>query len=387
MLVYQPESELAETICLELLGSGSSGQIWSDFLFATAWVNQGGISFLKDSFSRFLSAGGRIGCTIGLDFAGTSEEALQTIIDLQNSHPGHLKSYVYKNDHPSSTFHPKVYLFLNEEKALLIVGSNNLTRAGLTTNVECSLGLLGNASDEPFTSADTRLRQWQTPEPDSLSDPPLIRPLTSKLLGELRAEGYVQTEIQRASQRAQERRSEGTRNRRLFATKALQSRFAPPQATASPQIRTKKAPKASQAKPLPANQAIFKVRGHRSTGTNHGTQIQVPKGLRFSPFMAPAQVIKSSHDEEPRDLRTSHRGGRPNYWYFEAPEVRGIPLDRRLLRLFWKHDELWYEALDASTAQGKKLLKALDDGRALTPPETFDSKPGHPGTQSWRFMA
>ena len=42
---------------------------------------------------------------------------------------------------------------------------------------------------------------------------------------------------------------------------------------------------------------------------------------------------------------------------------------------------------DATSNAGSQMLDTLVSGRSASPPTTFDSKPGNPGTQSWCFLS
>lgn len=69
---------------------------------------------------------------VGVDQEGTSKEALETINNLG------INSYIfYQKESP--IFHPKIYIFEGENHSALIVGSSNLTGAGLFRNIESSL--------------------------------------------------------------------------------------------------------------------------------------------------------------------------------------------------------------------------------------------------------
>jgi len=78
---------------------------------------------------------------VGVDQEGTPIEALESIIQLN------VNSYLfYQKESP--IFHPKIYLFEGDNNTALIVGSSNLTGAGLFRNVESSLFVEFRNSDE-----------------------------------------------------------------------------------------------------------------------------------------------------------------------------------------------------------------------------------------------
>ena len=78
------------------------------------------------------SEGVAIKVVLGVDQKGTSKEALEEVLSWDvDASIYHTKSI--------NIFHPKIYLFENEDIFTMIVGSNNLTEMGLVKNVECSL--------------------------------------------------------------------------------------------------------------------------------------------------------------------------------------------------------------------------------------------------------
>jgi len=68
---------------------------------------------------------------IGIDHKGTSKEALETLLSLD------IGASIYYTFSPV-TFHPKIYSFEGDKKCRIILGSSNLTKAGLFQNIEAS---------------------------------------------------------------------------------------------------------------------------------------------------------------------------------------------------------------------------------------------------------
>lgn len=75
----------------------------------------------------------RFGTALANDIENTSAEGLRDLLDWESN--GSLETHIYHNE-ANPTFHPKIYLLRNDAEARLIVGSNNITGAGLFVNTE-----------------------------------------------------------------------------------------------------------------------------------------------------------------------------------------------------------------------------------------------------------
>lgn len=100
---------------------------------AVAWAHSGKIAdqlkLNKDKFKSF---------TVGLDFCATDPDFIDSLIGVRNA-------YVFKKS--GACFHPKIYLFLTDQKAEAIVGSANFTSGGLGSNFETCLHLICDKSE------------------------------------------------------------------------------------------------------------------------------------------------------------------------------------------------------------------------------------------------
>ncbi len=119
------------------LGNLLKNELSSDYKSITifsAFAKNSGVLRLKDSLEQFRNAGGTIKAFIGIDLDGTSYEALLNLFALCD------ELYVIHSENFSTTYHSKIYLLENEQKAWCAIGSNNLTGGGLWTNFEsCSI--------------------------------------------------------------------------------------------------------------------------------------------------------------------------------------------------------------------------------------------------------
>ena len=123
----QPHSRLFGEKLQEILLSGN----FDTFYIIVAYVKESGVIRLKPFVEKFKSVGGIVKAVVGIDQKLTSIQGLALLMPLCD------EIYVYHSENPMQTFHPKAYAFLKEgKKAIVLIGSNNLTAGGLYTNYE-----------------------------------------------------------------------------------------------------------------------------------------------------------------------------------------------------------------------------------------------------------
>lgn len=105
---------------------------YNSFTCLVAFASFGGVSSLRGEILEAKAKGVNLKVILGIDQKGTSKEALEEVLSWG------IDSKIYHTD-DFNIFHPKIYLFENEDIFTLIVGSNNLTIPGLVQNIECSL--------------------------------------------------------------------------------------------------------------------------------------------------------------------------------------------------------------------------------------------------------
>lgn len=121
---------------------------WIYFKAAIAFIKKSGVKYIENELLSFLSHGKAI-ITVGIDLKGTSYDGLELLIECIGE-KGEI--YVFHNE-SQSTFHPKLYMFCNDTKALVLIGSGNLTEGGLYINYEIGVMLqldLTNIDDKIF---------------------------------------------------------------------------------------------------------------------------------------------------------------------------------------------------------------------------------------------
>ena len=205
MFYNQPLSTRFGTDLISHIASGT----WNSLDIAVAWVRASGIAHLEPSLITFLKDGKELNVVVGVDFDNTTKEGLEKLLSLQQY--GAVSIFIHHNE-AATIFHPKLYLFRNATHAKLIVGSNNITEAGLFQNTEAGLALDANIGDPIIVSAINTIQAWRD---TSLG---LAHQLDAAFLAELVSNGYITNEAtvkaQAASRRASSKKAGA--GKRLF---------------------------------------------------------------------------------------------------------------------------------------------------------------------------
>lgn len=333
---------------------------WDTLDVAVAWVRASGMTHLTDSLETFLSHGGRLSVIVGIDLQNTTREGLEALLALEQF--GAAETFVYHNE-SGSVFHPKMYLFRNEEEARLIVGSNNLTQAGLYVNVEAGLQVDTQPTAAIISQALDALSSWK----DTSTD--LAVRLTPEFLAEMVRQGYVPDEARARAELSRERaRRAGNRQRRLFGSRTF---TAPPATRAPARVRTRAntaprprpatphvpAPSAPQS-PLPGTVLLMRLR--KASVTDRPTQTQIPFRVADT-FFRNVGLVRSAHSGQRHQISEASARGARNTIKLEIPEMRhfGEPLAR-----FERTPQgIVYEVHDAGSPSGNQILLSLEEGR------------------------
>lgn len=142
ILLFPYDSATGASLFHRLVTELNSGS-WTRLRGAVAFARvSGNAEELLVSLSNFASAGGTVSLTFGADTfggdAGTDLQAVQQLVDRLAAFP---KAEVHLYHESGRTFHPKIYLFDQEQaqRALLILGSSNWSHGGLADNVEANV--------------------------------------------------------------------------------------------------------------------------------------------------------------------------------------------------------------------------------------------------------
>ncbi len=387
MLFCQPLAIRFGNILIAHIKSGD----WNRLDIAVAWVRASGMNHLEPVLTAFLLSGNVLNVVVGVDFDNTTKEGLEALLKLQQH--GTASIFIHHNE-AGTIFHPKLYLFRSTARGRLIVGSNNITEAGLFQNTEAGLELDAAIDDPTIVSAANAIEAWQEP---SLG---LSRALDSTFLAELVSNGYIKDEATVRAQGAAKQASSGSKSgggRKLFKSISVSS---PQRPSATPVMpsgtqRGKKPPStATGATTTPAPAATI---GHTATGqvllmrvrkahvTNRPTQTQIPIKVAGSPFFGNITMVTSVHSGNSHTLHPAKARGSINTLKLELPEIRTMA--DPMVRFERIATGIQYEVYDSTTPQGRAIMQTLRDGLVMVPPTTTLTKPSSPPSSTWwRFI-
>lgn len=171
----------------DVLKESLSSADWGTFRAAIAFVKYSGVKHIYDELKQFVQ-NKSVKISVGVDTGGTSYDGLSGLFSALDNKG---EVWVFHNQAPS-TFHPKIYLFFNNEKASLIIGSGNLTEGGLFSNYEINLQVeldLNNEEDKTlFLDIQNVLDEWSSHQDG------LCLKLDEGLLAQLEDEGLIMSE-------------------------------------------------------------------------------------------------------------------------------------------------------------------------------------------------
>ena len=365
---------------------------WVTLDVGVAWVRRSGTRHILPAMHQFLNRGGVLRIAAGVDLENTSQEGLEDLLTLPLS--GTAELYIY-HDEANTTFHPKVYLFHNLKEAKLIIGSNNITEAGLYVNTEAGLEVNAPVTEPVIQDALAGLATWRD------SSQGFALPLDSDLLRDLVAQGYVlpESSLTRRTRTPKTKTGPGgssTVYTALFGRSKISRPPVPVLTTASPAV---KAAATVPGQPTAAVKAVATSPGVPASTTTSGigevlimrvrkahiadrpTQTQMPKPVYESPFFAGVTSITSAHDGRSHRVITATARGIINTFKLEIPEMR-VFLDP-VIRLERTAGGIIYQAFDASSVLGRPIFAALERGLSMSPKTTNITKASSPETSTW----
>lgn len=185
--IAQPVTQLGHEITQILESTERLRRI----VFVSAFASLRTVLRVREQLLSQRDNGVAVRIIIGIDMGGTSKEVLEELLSWD------CDTAVFKNAVPRSTFHPKLYLFEGADRAVLIVGSNNLTDGGFFTNYEA-------ASRCEFDLPEEQRLYEETLQPlNTFLEPTgrIVQELSAELIETLVARGEVESEVQVARRR------------------------------------------------------------------------------------------------------------------------------------------------------------------------------------------
>lgn len=161
---------------------------FNSFTGFSAFASEAGIYGLSGYINSAKKHFKKLTIIVGIDQGGTSKEALEEILSLN------IESYIfYQKENP--IFHPKFYLFEGTNDVKIILGSSNLTGTGLFTNIESSLLVEFNQTDNEGLALLSELKTYYKPIL-SFKDPNLFK-INNKVINDFFHDGIVPDEATR----------------------------------------------------------------------------------------------------------------------------------------------------------------------------------------------
>lgn len=188
-------------------------------IVVSAFVSLQTILRLKEALLRINGNGGVARLVFGIDMGGTSQEVLKEVLSWRTD------NRVVKHRRPGFTFHPKLYLVEWQDKAEILIGSNNVTEGGLFRNYESSARVIYDLPDdiELYETAQQELNRFLDP----VGDTAYI--LTDDFLNRLIEYGIIPSEAEARRNRSDsvsKPRKERIAGEPLFGVEAIE--FPPP---------------------------------------------------------------------------------------------------------------------------------------------------------------
>lgn len=144
-VINNSQRPLYELLCRDLNDA-------DEFRAASAFLNSGGLSYVMPYMQRILEGEGSVHIVHGADFRITEPEAIRDLVELKMRY-GNMSYFVHCDWWLTTrhSFHPKLYITTADYRNYCaVIGSSNLTRGGMSENIEVNTIVRGNRSEEPI---------------------------------------------------------------------------------------------------------------------------------------------------------------------------------------------------------------------------------------------
>lgn len=119
----------------------------TDVRIAVAFVSSDGLMQIMPSVRTALDAGAYVEFLVGMDARATDPSAIKELYALSNEFL-QASLLCFASQNASAIYHPKMYLARDNHTATAIIGSSNLTRRGLTSNIEANVVIKDDVNAE-----------------------------------------------------------------------------------------------------------------------------------------------------------------------------------------------------------------------------------------------
>lgn len=116
----------------EILAAGGLKKAY----ISVAYARWDGLGLISERLERFLRSGGVLETVYGFDNDVTTPDSFLYGLYLKELYPGSVYCGAFEDRYRNAVFHPKLLLFEGEDDYTAIIGSANLTGAGLSRNIE-----------------------------------------------------------------------------------------------------------------------------------------------------------------------------------------------------------------------------------------------------------
>ena|GEM_PF-5815748 len=165
----------------------SRARFFDNFYVVAAYVRSSGVRSISPALGLFRKRRGKVFAAVGVDNGNTSVEGLK----LLNRNVDVL--YIFNDDDPFQSFHPKLYVLEKTGKvAFVVVGSSNLTGGGMYTNYELSTTATYDLTDRNQRNQFSRIMKIIRRYTDTKS--PLCKKYGNKLLQDMKKRGMLSIE-------------------------------------------------------------------------------------------------------------------------------------------------------------------------------------------------
>lgn len=157
---------------------------YDSFIGFSAYTKKAGLDLISEELLNAKERYKNLTFYLGIADKGTSKQALEFLLEKD------IRTFTYRSD-SMHIFHPKIFFFSGEFEKRMIVGSSNLTKAGLTINGNIEASLLINYSKLDSSGLKLQRQYFEYFEDVLNGENKFVQLLTKELLEKLIAEDIV----------------------------------------------------------------------------------------------------------------------------------------------------------------------------------------------------